>query len=162
MRRALMVFGLVPIVGLAMMGSMAGPAAAAAGRTPFSVDIQVTLGVAQSQWTSGNITHIRGQAYTVTPDPVSIAGVDVSITGVANFDVDMAKGQGTDFGTVLLSATDGSGSWVGRFSGTLTDGLLLNSFVAQGTGSLSGTTVQGTYDEYAPLEAVFSGEVLTH
>jgi len=120
----------------------AGLAMAEATRTAFSTQVTIELGVPEKVW------------------PVTIAGVAVHFRGVVSYNAD-AEGNGTDNGTFLYTAIDGSGSWEGRFSGIATGGLVSNRFVGQGSGALDRTTIQGTYVD-SGFVATLSGEILKH
>ncbi|PYJ61741.1 MAG: hypothetical protein DME24_05775 [Verrucomicrobia bacterium] len=137
----------------------AGLAMAEATRTAFSTQVTIELGVPEKVWVSDGITHVRNQPY-FSLVPVTIAGVAVHFRGVVSYNAD-AEGNGTDNGTFLYTAIDGSGSWEGRFSGIATGGLVSNRFVGQGSGALDRTTIQGTYVD-SGFVATLSGEILKH
>ena len=135
------------------------PVTAKVAREPFSVTLPLQVLGCDREWVSGTIIHQRDCAYS-SLGPITVAGVEVEISGVANFNLNSQTFNGSDFGTVILTATDGSGTWEGTFAGTATSGLLSNQFVAQGTGDLAGSIVNGSYVEFAPLTGTFSGEVM--
>jgi hypothetical protein len=144
------------------------PVTAGATQTPFAVGTSLNTGEPGHIWVSGNGVHLRDvPCFGVAPhELLTIAGVEVDISCLVNFNLDQAMLNGTDFGTVIFTTTDGSGSWEGRLAGTLSDGLAHNQFIAQGTGSLAGTMIRGTYVESAVdpetgvRTAILSGVVL--
>jgi hypothetical protein len=149
---------LLILLSIAAFTTVVGSASAQATRTSFESPIILDIGEPERVWVGGGITHVRNQPY-LNLNPMFIAGVEVEVSGLANFNFS-SDGDGTDYGTVVITAKDGSGSWVGRFSGIIRSGLISNHFIAQGSGAFAGTTIQGTYVESAPLTGIFSGEIL--
>ena len=149
------------LVGLLIISSLTavGRGMAEATSTSFSTQVTIELGVPEKLRVSDGITHVRNQPY-FSLVPVTIAGVAVHFRGVVSYNAD-AEGNGTDNGTFLYTAIDGSGSWEGRFSGIATGGLVSNRFVGQGSGALDRTTIQGTYVD-SGFVATLSGEILKH
>lgn len=146
------------LVSVAVLVLSAGSAAAQAIRTDFSTHLELGVSSPEKAWVSDGITHTRG-VYYENLNQVSIAGVAVAITGIGNFNYD-AGGNGTDHGTVLIEALNGSGGWSGHFEGVVQAGLISNRFVGKGFGSFAGTQIKGNYVESQPFVATFSGEIL--
>jgi hypothetical protein len=142
---------MIALLALALISVSPGPVTAGVTQTSFAVDTSLNTGEPGQFWVSGNGVHLRDVPYFgVTPhELLPIAGVEVDISGLVNFNLDEAMLNGTDFGTVIFATSDGSGTWEGSFAGTLSDGLAHNRFVAQGTGSLAGTMIRGAYVESA-------------
>src|SRR5436309_1698894 len=133
------------LVGLLIISSLTavGRGMAEATSTSFSTQVTIELGVPEKLRVSDGITHVRNQPY-FSLAPVTTAGVEVYFSGLVSYNVD-AEGNGTDSGTFLYAANDGSGSWEGRFSRIATGGLLSNRYVGQGSGALEKTTIRGKY-----------------
>jgi hypothetical protein len=149
---------LLILLSIATITTAVGSASGQATRTSFESPIVLDIGEPERVWVEGGITHVRNQPY-LNLNPMFIAGIEIEVRGLANFNFS-SDGDGTDYGTVVITAVDGSGAWVGRFSGTIRNGLISNHFVAHGSEAFAGTMIQGTYVESAPLTGIFSGEIL--
>lgn len=117
-------------------------------RVEFSTELSLALVEPDAGWASGQIIEVGNRPFGAEGgSPVVINGVEVVVSGLVNADVD-ENGNGLLDGAFLFAAVDGAGSWEGRFSGTVANGLISARFVGHGTGELADTKIRGAYDEY--------------
>ncbi len=99
---------------------------------------------------SDGIVHIRGQILTTVIESAEarFAGTN---TVVINLDLDPTTGTGTSFGTFSLNPDAVAGTWEGRFSGKITNGLLSLRAVGHGTNDLKGQQIKVNVQGFAPV-----------
>ena len=92
----------------------------------------------------GTVLHIRGQRTfaDITPlsglpecDPVYSSG---TMESIVNINLNLITLDGNAYGTHTIQSENFDGSWVGRFSGTIEDGMYLGQAISFGTGELEG------------------------
>ncbi len=129
--------------------AFAGRANAQAARTSFTAIDAACSVTPGTQWVSGNVLHIRGEV-----EDKRIASADPMVNGseraVVNVDLNLVTGSGNGWGTVLVRPDTINGTFTGTFSGAITADVFSGSGVAQGTGTLEGYTLMGTFQQIQP------------
>ncbi|MBW8040348.1 MAG: hypothetical protein FVQ85_10145 [Planctomycetes bacterium] len=135
------------LVGVVLITSIVW---AKATESPVEGDVTITgfIGSPVMEWTDEDgIQHVRGQSFShdVTGDTVG------SGTGVINWNLNPATGDGDEFGTLASNKTWGeiSGTFQGRFSNTITGWSVLGHTTVHGGGGFEGMkmilTLSGTF-----------------
>jgi len=130
-------------LGAMLVVALAAPAVAAPAKTPVSgQDILSQMLDEGRTWMSDGIQHVRGWTaeYETYGEPG--AYVDGTSIIVANWNLDVASGDGTMWGTTDLTLTDTDGgwhqTWVAKFDG----GVWSGQAVGRGFGTLRGMKIR--------------------
>lgn len=146
--RSLRVALMVMLVGLTIV---AGPVAAAAGKTPFTATLDLGVpGTPERIWESGPILHARGEPN----DGIVTGGLDGPASIVNNYNLDQRTIDGTNWGTFVIAS--GGTTWEGTFRGTIRAGLNLGTFVGHGT---DGTLLQGSFTQIGDFLFLLEGVI---
>lgn len=117
-----------------MFSGVVSQRAVATTRSSFTALLTtVTFCCPERVWVSDGILHLRGspQAFEMSGDLVGSASV------VGNVNLNLAEGEGTLFGTFVVSAEDTT--WEGHYRGIISGGAL-----AAGSGTMVGLGDDGT------------------
>lgn len=162
----------IQLLGWLFLGSSQPVPACGAGqgvggetlRSPFAIDaVFFSAGApAEREWVDDEgVAHVRQDQA-----PANVSGDFEGILIVFNNqNVDLSTGNGDIYGSFTFDVTwqGMSGTWEGRYSGTITGGFSSGEFVGQGSGGLAGTKIKGTFKQIDPGASVFelAGIILT-
>jgi hypothetical protein len=116
--------------------------------TPFSA-FATTRDIAPGTETvSDGTVRIRERLFTdvVESDSPRIAGINEPLL---DLDVDAQAGTGTVQGPFVLKPTDGAGTWEGRLTGKLVNGMVTAWGLARGTGAFEGSVLRVDFQQVA-------------
>ncbi len=143
-------FGVLLALAALLLSAVVGLQVRAASTQSFTATATISpAGAPARLWVDEDgVTHVRGLLLTGT-----ISGDISGTTNVlANSNVDL-MGNGDGFGS--FNITTAQGGWQGHYSGTLTNGVFAGDFAGQGTGSLQGMKILGTFAQTGPYSMTY-------
>jgi len=134
---------LIPVTVLLVLFAVAPVMAAPATKTPFTAEAHFITGnvdPGETRTTKGNIVQIRNSTSTgtVTGD---ISG---TLLFVQDQTLDMNTGLGVNHGKFVITVV--GGTYEGSFRSMFTGLSFTGTFVAQGTGTVEGQILMGSYE----------------
>lgn len=153
---------LLSVAGLTVLLLVAGYAWAAATETPIEGTMTITVvGNPDRYWVDDEgIEHYRGLPYVAGFPSGDLEGTG---SGAVNINLD-PMGNGDQSGTTTIAVTwrDLSGTFEGRLSGTVTNGVAdCNSVLHGASGDFVGMKMKMSYSlDYATMQASYQASIL--
>jgi len=144
-------------VVLTLSLTMAFPTATSAKATKVQICALQTSEVVDTGnvWFTENFTvmHIRGEIERGTIEPTDNPDCDPTFTNgtiemVVNINLNLITGEGTVFGTHVITSNESDASWVGSFTGQIKETGFSGKSISHGSGDWEG------YFEKANIEAI--------
>ncbi len=152
--------GLLILVGV-LLAATTGVMAKPATKTPFTAEqVFDEMDDPEREWVDDDgVLHSRR-----APAEFSVTGGLVGTGSIVhNQNVDITTGDGDGFGSFFLDVTWGglSGTFEGRYSGTITAGIFSADFVGHGRGGFDGMKIMGSGFPTDPTTFAITGIILS-